>query len=165
MQMLVLAAFGCIRFMVVSRDDKEKAHAAVTGWALSEGRWRSVSCLIRGKQKCALGLIKGAAPSGVTTFAIGTEAAPKIVNTACSGSFQRSNVLLEWSRRMAPLKPCGGRRMHAACWLVAHISESPDTKKPPHGWLVLNGYVFTFAACAQRAWPKRPSLERSENLA
>ena len=32
---------------------------------------------------------------------------------------------------MAPLKPCGGRHMHAACWLLAHISESPDVKKPP----------------------------------
>lgn len=26
--------------------------------------------------------------------------------------------------------------MHAACWLNAHISESPRTKKPPLGWLV-----------------------------
>lgn len=26
--------------------------------------------------------------------------------------------------------------MHSACWLNAHISESPGTKKPPHRWPV-----------------------------
>ena len=43
-------------------------------------------CPMRVKQKkCALRLIKGAAPSGVTTFANNAEAALKILITACSG--------------------------------------------------------------------------------
>ena len=75
-----------------------------------------------------------AAPSGVTTFANDAEAALKIPSPLALANSRDQTTSLEWSRRMAPLKPYGGRHMHAACWLLAHISKSPGAKKPPHGW-------------------------------
>ena len=75
---------------------------------------------------------------------------------------------LEWSRRMAPLKPCGGRHMHAACWLLAHISISCSNRSALNqDALVCAGIptgmarFFSWHACASppyrpRVWTRPP---------
>ena len=55
--------------------------------------------------------------------------------------------LIEWSHRMAPLEPCGGRHMHVACWPNAHIWRSPCTKKPPRKVAVENETTKSWEDC------------------